>query len=109
MSYIRTKNGIFKAVDLYNDGNYVGVYNKKAILAKSDKLAELCDEFVIEVKDKMPFVSSMFFINEKEQKEDIKALAEYYKGYKNLYGAIWTSKGLIYVAKINEDGELVLI
>jgi hypothetical protein len=27
----------------------------------------------------------------------------------NLYGAIWTSKGLIYVAKMNKEGELELL
>ena len=26
-----------------------------------------------------------------------------------IYGAIWTDKGLIYVAKMNEEGELELL
>ena len=29
--------------------------------------------------------------------------------YDVLYGAIWTDKGLIYVAKMNEDDELELL
>ena len=100
------ENGIFKK---YCENMGHSWYSELVATNQSENLEELCDEFVVEVKDKMPFVSDMFFINEKEQKEDIKALAEYYKGYENFYGAIWTSKGLIYVAKINDKGELELL
>ena len=109
MKYIRTKyDGVYEvkdnkviigiiSIDLETYiQNYGGIVN--------DTIEELCDEFVIEVNGKMPFVSEIFFL-----KEDIKEMIEYYKGSDNIYGAIWTNKGLIYVAKMNNDGELELI
>ncbi len=112
MNYIKTKDKIIKAktnkwhelVD--KNGKYIAEFE---IIAQADIIEELCDEFVIEKKGYTPFVSQTLFYNGKEHKEDLKALAEYYSGYDNIYGAIWTPKDLIYVAKMNEKGELELI
>ena len=103
MNYIRTKDGIYVLSEAYWAGN------KDEIINQADTIEELCDEFVIEKKGYAPFVSQTIFYNGKEHKEDLKALAEYYSGYDNIYGAIWAKKGLIYVAKMNDKGELELI
>lgn len=103
MSYIRTKDRICTLSEAY----WAGIEDET--IAQADTIEELCDEYVIEKKGYTPFVSQTLFYNGKEHKEDIKALKEYYSGYDNIYGAIWTSKGLIYVAKMNNKGELELL
>ena len=76
-------------------------------IREADTIEELCDEFVV------------------FDKEQPNGKLLYYKGFENLkkefidfekdkekvvvYGAIWTDKGLIYVAKMNDKGELELI
>ena len=80
-----------------------------------DYIEELCDEFMGLVKS----TSSDFIIMRvmahslKGLKESLKTKllnGEVYEGhYDIIYGAIWTDKGLIYVAKMNEKRELVLI
>lgn len=75
------------------------------IIKQSDTIEELCDMYVYVEADKLPCVAGLK-INTKQ-----------YKLYRDfclvnhigLYGAIWTDKGLIYVAKMNEKGELELI
>jgi hypothetical protein len=70
---------------------------KEDIVKVVDTIEELCDEFVVVNS----FCCSL--LNENE-KQDIKRFAK-----SNLYGAIWTDKGLIYVAKMNNKGELELL
>ena len=74
---------------------------------QSDTIAELCDEFV--VASNTPFVKMNPKIQKNMEFEEISQ--SYVKSKKKsiVYGAIWTDKGLIYVAKMNEKGELVLI
>ena len=60
----------------------------------SDSIEKLCDEFVYE------YQTGAMVINKK-----IIAMPDIVK----TYGAIWTDKGLIYVAKMNEKGELELL
>ena len=128
MKYIRTKDGkIFNLMDLIkwnkNQGlveNEISFWNsayrypekhkqglKARILKQADTIEELCDEFVV------------------FDKEQPNGKLLYYKGFENLKkefidfekdkekvvvcGAIWTDKGLIYVAKMNDKGELELI
>ena len=104
--YIRTKDGIFRAVDLHNDGHYVGLWNPEVkILAKSETIEELCDEFVLydnQLKTCGVFDKKVITFKWIQNHSTI------YNGM-TIYGAIWTDKGLIYVAKMNEDGELELI
>ena len=112
MKYIRTKDGIYKVVLVSplsfvridkRDGTYPDVFEKD-IIKQADTIEELCDAFVL------------FYDNE-ETKPDL----TYRGGFNDLYfqnelkhsakcyGAIWTDKGLIYVAKMNDKGELELL
>lgn len=115
MKYIRTKDAIYEIIDeTENSFELCGPFEKKMgcsctmikrLLGSNEKptyrlantIEELCDEFVV--------VSSICcsLLNKKE-KQDIKRYAK-----SNLFGAIWTSKGLIYVAKMNKKGELELL
>jgi len=114
MKYVRTKGKIYEAIG--EDGNWFVVKDifcgtctvRKAYVTKqADSIEELCDEYVIFCK------------------EEPNGKLLYYKGFENLkkefidferdkekvvvYGAIWTDKGLIYVAKMNEKGEFELL
>ena len=101
MRYIRTKNGIY---DLYKSiwreftgrkikTPYCEEYEKQPKLCKSaDTIKELCDRFVVIYENEEPV----------PYKNYLDALAT----QKEVYGAIWTDKGLIYVAKMNEKGGL---
>ena len=135
MKYIRTKDKIidltskqissFKiiddetAIDEYGeDGGFIMVYyynqdvgehieydNKgghsmdnwylKDILKQANTIEELCDEFVYIDEGSYPEVSDELDLM--QTKSTI------------IFGAIWTDKGLIYVAKMNEKGELELL
>ena len=133
--YIRTENGVYELVDdryiiknnkLYEkeyfpfgDGSdeYIGEVLIGEILAEADTIEELCDEFVYINKigcfDKS-YVIHFDLPNRKFTEPTIKEKLDYiYKHYKEdlhkIKGAIYTDKGLIYVAKMNEKGELVLI
>lgn len=103
MKYIRTKDGkIMLELDNYYP-NTTHIYIEEEIIKKSDNIEELCDEFV-EVKNDNTF-GSHFAWNKR-------SLNEYFKYRKNeskIYGAIWTDKGLVYVAKMNEKEELELL
>ena len=107
--YIRTKdNAIYEIVN----GNViignmeVQIDIRKAIKEGNivaDTIWKLCDEFVIDdKKHKVHFLMDY---------DDV--IEELYDGriYEHdfVYGAIWTDKGLIYVAKMDEKGELELI
>lgn len=75
-------------------------------IAQSNDIEELCDEFVIKGTDldtnKYVYTTIKFCPN-KEQ------LLIHPKHKIEIYGAIWTDKGLIYVAKMNKNGELELL
>lgn len=64
---------------------------------RADTIEELCEEFVM--------INNSCFT--KPQIIDFTEL-DMYKG-ETIYGANWTNKGLIYVAKLNDKGELELI
>lgn len=110
MKYIKTENGILKVDGYDNSGTcviktntYAKTYYKEDYIKMADTIEELCDEFV----------------NVSGVSKEIRITGEYHlvehslniiKGMSGItYGAIWTDKGLIYVAKMNEEGELVLI
>ena len=105
--YIRTKDGIYKVegetchkkayfIDRYEED----VILKKRVIKQSENIEELFDRFVVidkETKEVMNIVSFLEY-------------AKLWSSCKyNIYGAIWTSKGLIYVAKMDDKGKLVLI
>ena len=106
MKYIRTKDAIYKvrkpALDeyLWEDSTYVYGHEhikNSEILARADTIEELCDCFIGKVSDE----EYIHLIGLWEKK--------HYSAIKEVYGAIWTKKGLIYSAKLNEKGELVLL
>ena len=107
MRYIRTKDGkIYDTKDLTkcDDKRFPnGWFTKYGVplvsIKEADTITELCDRFVYEtnkgnhyVKDKTQ-VMNLFF--------DEKPIA--------YYGAIWTKKGLQFVARMNNEGVLELI
>lgn len=127
MKYIRTKDAYEKEIiALFDDrpvekGGNILKFSQKSIVLRNGivikrtdfdnskqagTIEELCDEFV--VLDNRPpktkrlekdFDKSFRWFNHcKISKQDI-----------IIYGAIWTDKGLIYVAKMNNKGELELL
>lgn len=125
MMYIRTKDGVYSLVDTYymcvdgvetymydNNGRGVEIRGSQ-ILKQSENLEELCDEFVFN-SDISNYVIDKKFIEltkaiilkiykENDETDYVKAM------HPKFYGAIWTDKGLIYVAKMDNEGKLVLI
>ena len=120
MKYIRTNEGIFEVLDKETDicvlTNKAWKY-KKDIISQADTIEGLCDEFVYINKvgkfDK-PYVIHFQLLNRKFTEPTIKEKLDYiYKCYKKdlhkIKGAIYTDKGLIYVAKPNNKGGFELI
>lgn len=109
--YIITRNRIGERLEPNEECPEV---ENEPIIAEADTIEELCDEFVGLVKSTSSNFIIMTVISHslKELKESLKTKlnGEVYEGhYDIIYGAIWTSKGLIYVAKLNDKGELELI
>ena len=79
----------------------------KDIVKEADTIEELCDEFVVfEESQGNPLICP------KEKCEEFKKIiyiGTFVKLNTWLKGAIWTNKGLIYVAKMNDKGELELL
>ena len=103
MKYVRTRDTIYEIVEDRHDNMWLVVkehkpndYNIKVSLLRAikqaDTIEELCDEFVCE-----HYISA--------NTNDLRKL----KPSGLIYGAIWTDKGLIYVAKMNEKGKLELL
>ena len=102
MKYIRTKDGKifnineipvpYQVIESWLDFNSQGRFE---IIKYADTIEELCDEFVCVGRNDFPSF------------ETIKIL-KLYKEY-DVRGAIWTDKGLIYVAKMNDKGCLELL
>jgi len=136
--YIRTKEGkvfdlkrfedktnpVSKSIGLITliDKNKICDYQifKRDIIKESDTIEELCDAVLFVEENEFPV-----FVNREFKEEKGKKLTECYLNiggwrttfpsyHKNhvkgvIYGAIWTEIGLIYVAKMNEKGELELL
>lgn len=122
MKYIKTNDGIFESshpnkVIIYKElipkhngtfqiVDYEGEIQAGAIIAEAYTIEELCDELVIKhISNEKPYLADDY------QKHNI--LEDRQKvfdcGVEEVKGAIWTLKGLIYVAKLNNKGELELI
>ena len=112
MKYIRTNyllGEIISHTKLLNGTHLFSIKDLDEILPISeediekckvaDTIEDLCDEFVCVLNEKTHWLSP-FKTFEIAKEQD---------NYTDLYGAIWTSKGLIYVAKMNEKGELELL
>lgn len=98
MKYIRTKDKIEKVPNDYAN-KLVECPNLKI----ADTIEELCDEFVLLDHNKDFLLANNNFSTIKDIWKNNRDMEIY------IYGAIWTDKGLIYVAKMNEDGKLCLI
>lgn len=121
--YIRRANGVYelkideklKKANVVNyfyitdneNKNHNILFKKKDLekFKQSDTIEELCDEFVVIYKKHKKFTQP--FISLHLSKEDL--LKEHDLNECKIYGAIWTDKGLIYVAKMNDKGELELL
>ena len=112
--FIRTKDNIFEVVEETDLVYRVKaktipnkVYSKSkcqtSVIKQADTIEELCDEFVVIDKiDKRNYIVNPLQITEKE-------ISIFLMDGAIIYGAIWTDKGLIYVAKMNDKGELELL
>jgi hypothetical protein len=97
-NYIRTQNAIYNINDLIEKTSKEYVYNAiNSGFKKSDTIEELCEEFVMVNNSCFTTPQIIDFIQ-----------LDMYKG-EDIYGAIWTDKGLIYVAKMNQEGKLELL
>ena len=106
MSYIRTKEGIYELKDNGKYGDLIKTIGLDNFLSQnykqSDNLAELCDEFVVafeENNDRITYLDLDWAIDK----------AKRYAGHTTIYGAVWCEWGLKYVAKMDDNGELILI
>ena len=104
MKYIRLHDKIEEVLEEHQFGKsksfetfYGNSYAQVDVIAQADTIEELCDVYIVE-KFKHIFtideISKNIVRNCKKSK---------------VYGAIWTDKGLIYVAKLNDKGELELL
>lgn len=110
MKYIRTKEGIYDKIDetlrlatcppkyeLKKNGEHISyIHCKDCQLA--DTIEELCDEFVIKGTNWQQIIDLESARYNLKRPTKLK-----------VYGAIWTEKGLIYVAKMNDKGEFELL
>ena len=94
MKYVRTKRRVWE-YQAFLDSDYYTIFGEEEIIQQADTIEELCDEFVA-IYDNKPHFHILEF-------------AKQYADDNQVYGAIWTDKGLIYVAKMNEKGELELL
>ena len=118
MKYARTNDGIFEISDILIDGRikvymfhnpnlrrFTRIYEAKDVIGQADALKDLCDVLVIEEQNIYDngihkYLMEQPFVFEKDG-DFSKTLST--------KGAIWTSKGLIYVAEMNDKGELCLL
>lgn len=100
MKYIRTKDKILSNSRL----------NIEDVVRQANTIEELCDEFV---QDELLYDGECkYYILPKCEGKPIETVMRGIKQhlkYGNIYGAIWTDKGLIYVAKINNKMEFELL
>ena len=134
MKYIRTKDRIYnepintfehswgeiswsigkESHVAYNKEEYEKQINE---LKQADTIEELCDEFVAIQKNskESPYIIDIYYSEYHKKKivyiseETSDLFFDNFIKENEIYGAIWTKKGLIYVAKMNEKGELELI
>ena len=103
--YIRTKNGVYEALSEYEPSEYTKIVYGSKVISQSENIEELCDEFVGYFEC---FNRSYYFIY-KNSYDEVKSNVQTFSPNRSAYGAIWTSKGLIFVAKMNDKGDLELI
>jgi hypothetical protein len=121
MKYVKTENGIyqfknnenickkdnelFEIQRFFQPVDHINYKLLGKITAEADTIEELCDIYVSVYEN--PLDNDFFWAHTYTPLE----VKNFYNRYipKEVYGAIWTDKGLIYVAKMNEKGELELL
>ena len=123
MKYIRTENGVY-TIDREGENPVIGVTpsdefgvwsHKSDIIAQADTIEELVEEYIIDnwkEKGKPIYCfragkNELLYVDKNGY--TYLYIPDLLKCGVVIYGAIWTDKGLIYVAKMNEKGELELI
>lgn len=124
MSFVRTydariieitEKGCFKEFDgvLYAFTDKDSAYryeNGKEVFKKADNIKELFDEFVFDTPEERDRMSWTYVCDNgtprKEMMENMKYLESQKIKYK-IYGAIWSPKGLIYIAEMDKRGNVV--
>ena len=121
--YAKTKDGIYKQAD------YLGIHKGKryALLddAKgnritmcqepnetyetSDSLERLCDEWVLRIDGRCVTYKYCKSLNDAKRRYRDMTLVAYAKEQVHILGAIWTSKGLNFVAEANSEGKWELL
>ena len=108
MKYIRTRKGIYEIeysietdIGLLIRGKNQKLFNKPNEYKQADTIEELCDRFVL-----ITNIAHYGFGHFRNIKSVVLGKEEKFVA---CYGAIWTDKGLIYVAKMNDKGELELV
>ena len=119
MKYIRTKHNIYEIegdyIDVTNRHYYVVAggyreFEEKEIDKQADNIEDLCDEFVLVVPWLPGNPSLLGKPNHRISKKGLAtSIKRAVKGHYSLYGAIWTAKGLKFVAKIYYKGEWGLL
>lgn len=94
--YIRTKDGRILDFDKLNEVSKLSIDMAEEPIREANTIEELCDEFVVNFEC---FNRSYYFIY-KNSYDELKSDVQTFNY--SAYGAIWTSKGLIYVAKMND-------
>ena len=105
MKYIRTKSCIYEVESVFKEDGFVKGYNvnemnfirKDQVIKQADTIEELCDGFLVDDFDLEIF-------------KKFKAAKLYALKYNfTCHGFIVTNRGLNFVAKMNEAGNLELI
>jgi len=119
MKYIRTKDRVFKAREEFCKGYYDDFCNPvffEEVIKQSDNIEELCDVIVCRNELFYPLTSNRegnefnweeinrfrtsVCIGEEEYNKIKETTNDFELYFYKVYGAIWTDKGLIYVAKM---------
>ena len=93
---------------LFQIYKYPFVLTETDISKQADTIEELCDRYVLHQTD-------IIFLNENHTKYRFENEPDNWYDITDteirvgIYGAIWTDKGLIYRAKMNEKGKLELL
>ena len=123
MKYIRTNDGIMTyenwertniAIEEHNNkpSRYIKLSMCKLdIINQADTIEELCDEFVVIGDFDKALRPYTHLGKDHPRLSNLKWYREEcnYKKEIVVYGAIWTDKGLIYVARVNDKRELELL
>ena len=98
--YIRTKHSVHEWKKLYPTSRLYYKDYPEEIIKQSNSIEKLCDAFVM-FRDGKPYA---LVENNENNLKMVRGGA-----WGDLRGAIWTDKGLIYVAKRNDKGEFELL